>query len=83
MAWAEVWGILIQAFTKVFKIFFIDFTPLGAGISIGAFIFGVTILHKIIDILVPFAGRGDSVHGNPNAPDEGTQWQFVNWWKNR
>lgn len=59
MAWAQVWAFLADAFANVFNIFFVQFIPLGAGISIGAFIFSLTILHKIIDLLVPFSGKAD------------------------
>lgn len=59
MAWAQVWALMADAFAHVFDIFFLQFTPIGAGISIGALIFSLTIIHKIIDLLVPFSGKAD------------------------
>lgn len=79
MAWAWVWDFLIDQFQKVIEIFFVRFTPLGAGISIGAFIFGITILHKIIDLLVPFAGGRQEVTIKYEKPTAQEREQYNYW----
>lgn len=77
--WNDVWYFLSSQFAKAFDVLFNDFTPLGSSISIGAIILGFTIIHKIIDLLVPFAGGTISERGTPEKPTQ-QEKEHNNYW---
>lgn len=59
--------IVLDFIAHAFKVLFTDFQIPFLGISLGAFIFGVTMLHFLISLFLPFV-RGS---GSADKSDKG------------